>query len=226
VNWIEVSKSEVDFNLLGYVTLRVEYIWDENLNDWIGIWKGETSYNEFGDNISDIYYEWNTVLNDWYVFRGNQWERTYNASDRETSTIHYKWSHDSNDWSYSSKFDMFYNEEGNIVIKVYNEWDLENNDWELIYKTFYSYRLGYVTEIPENEFKEINIYPNPATSYLRIDGLTNPLYVSIYSLQGILVFQETAFNELLDISRLPQGVYIIVLHNDNKYALSGKLIKK
>ena len=72
--------------------------------------------------------------------------------------------------------------------------------------------------IPTEE-SEINIYPNPVhgTLYITHNPLEGSLDISIYNLQGQLVFTETTENHgvntitQLDIGDLPKGIYLIKL---------------
>jgi hypothetical protein len=62
-----------------------------------------------------------------------------------------------------------------------------------------------------NENKQANIYPNPATNQLNITTRDGQAIeeVSIYNLTGQKVFQGKPQNNVLDISKLQAGMYII-----------------
>jgi len=83
----------------------------------------------------------------------------------------------------------------------------------------------------EEELTDVTIYPNPATDYIQLsvsDKLTNK-EVTIYDLAGNLVLKtkiNTSANEsILDINRLPKGIYILNFKSDQKN-VTKKLIKK
>ena len=65
------------------------------------------------------------------------------------------------------------------------------------------------------------LYPNPATNVLTVEGIEGP--VAIYDMTGRQVLTSTchAAGTLIDISHLPQGVYVL-RHSDG----SAKLVKR
>jgi hypothetical protein len=74
--------------------------------------------------------------------------------------------------------------------------------------------------------KQIQVYPNPTSKYLRIDA-NKSIDVSVYGLNGKMYISRRAFekNESLDISQLPAGQYILQLHEEGKLITSKKIIK-
>lgn len=64
---------------------------------------------------------------------------------------------------------------------------------------------------------EINIYPNPATSYIVIDSKNHTISsVELYNLLGEKVLGETKLSDnKLDISQLNKGVYILKVNSEN-----------
>ncbi len=75
-----------------------------------------------------------------------------------------------------------------------------------------------LTRIEENEnYVDIVVYPNPASNILKIDLNQNRLLdktsVSIYSIQGQLLIQQSLLKDIaeLDISALEKGIYILKL---------------
>ena len=72
------------------------------------------------------------------------------------------------------------------------------------------------------------LYPNPATSHVRITGETPILHLKILNLQGALVLQTggsgSAEMELL-VFQLPAGIYIVHVFFENSFAV-GKFIKE
>jgi photosystem II stability/assembly factor-like uncharacterized protein len=67
--------------------------------------------------------------------------------------------------------------------------------------------------INENSLSEgiIQIYPNPATSILYIDGVDNAAVAEIYDISGKLLFKKQLINSQVDISGLDKGMYFIRL---------------
>lgn len=70
------------------------------------------------------------------------------------------------------------------------------------------------------EFKEVNVYPNPATWSLSFDqGIENPQKLELIDDKGVILmeqeFKSTYTLTELDISTLSSGNYHLVVENDN-----------
>lgn len=68
------------------------------------------------------------------------------------------------------------------------------------------------TELESLEFAQISVYPNPAHETLFIRNAATDLLIEIYSLQGLMLQSEmmNAYSiKRIDISNLPQGIYIV-----------------
>ena len=80
----------------------------------------------------------------------------------------------------------------------------------------------------ENPLKQkMSFYPNPSTSYIRIE--TNGFntftdYISLYDMTGKEVLREH-LTDYLDISRLKAGIYIISINRNGFPLATNKLIK-
>jgi hypothetical protein len=68
--------------------------------------------------------------------------------------------------------------------------------------------------------KELNIYPNPVTHELNINGLAATSEIVLTNSLGVEVLKLIGMSKI-DVSNLPSGVYL--LHNEGK---SYKLIKR
>lgn len=76
------------------------------------------------------------------------------------------------------------------------------------------------TELDSPESVQISIYPNPAHESVFIRNNATDLLVEIYSLQGLILQSEmmTAYSvKRLDISKLPQGIYIVKASGSGTY---------
>jgi photosystem II stability/assembly factor-like uncharacterized protein len=67
----------------------------------------------------------------------------------------------------------------------------------------------------------INIFPNPATTSLFIDGLENTAIVEIYDISGKLLLSKQLNGNQLDISMIEKGLYFIKLS-----AKEGSVVRK
>jgi len=68
----------------------------------------------------------------------------------------------------------------------------------------------------EDEYlSNISIYPNPTRDKLFIQGLSNPLKVSIYNVLGKLVLAEITSKDI-DVKQLSKGIYILKIIDEQK----------
>lgn len=80
------------------------------------------------------------------------------------------------------------------------------------------------TSIGETEVTNISVYPNPASSFVRInaEGFSK---VSIINIVGQTMYEGNNFNEVtLDVTTWPAGMYLVNFYDVNGNTLSRKLI--
>lgn len=71
---------------------------------------------------------------------------------------------------------------------------------------------------------EMNIFPNPSSNFVYIKDSKNIKFVDICDLSGRLLIHSSQNNSSIDVSKLPQGSYICVLHTNNTEIITQKLI--
>ncbi len=85
------------------------------------------------------------------------------------------------------------------------------------------------TDITYTELTEINLYPNPASDFLRIDGLDAVDVISVECIdnQGKVVqtTNEKHFDGSIDLSQLPEGIFILKI-TTRKGFMTAKFIKE
>ncbi len=85
---------------------------------------------------------------------------------------------------------------------------------------------GMITGLFDHKIEKIvNIYPNPVEKgfFLSTDLIINN--ISIYDIRGAKVLDIVNYNNYVDVSNLPKGIYIVQLHTKEKI-YNEKLIKK
>ncbi len=93
---------------------------------------------------------------------------------------------------------------------------------EKIWLFFRKYKLNQFVGLNESEnVNSINIFPNPATSAVSIEG-ENISLVMIYDVNGKLIAQST--QKQIDISTLSKGVYSVVIVSEKNRSVK-KLLK-
>ncbi len=80
--------------------------------------------------------------------------------------------------------------------------------------------------IAEAQALSITIYPNPVKDVVYVQSAAQIAKVEIYSIGGALVAQDGNFNESMQVSELPTGVYILRAYTAEGTAATAKLIKE
>jgi hypothetical protein len=85
-----------------------------------------------------------------------------------------------------------------------------------------------VTGVANHSSKGLSVYPNPCSTKLSIIDLPSNSLVSIYSIEGQLVFHETVqapqTHFCMDVNQLTKGVYMLVV-TQNQQIYRSKFIK-
>ncbi|MBL0339823.1 MAG: T9SS type A sorting domain-containing protein [Bacteroidetes bacterium] len=82
--------------------------------------------------------------------------------------------------------------------------------------------------IAENmsDLDDVFIYPNPTSGILVVESNKfTPLSLQVFDLPGKLILESIGNTSSIDISTLPQGMYVVKIHTGNKI-ISKRVIKK
>ena len=85
-----------------------------------------------------------------------------------------------------------------------------------------SYPCEYIGISSENS-PPLIVYPNPATDYIDISGIS-PQIITLYDLQGRIVLTKTNSN-YIEIGHLPKGLYFLHIFSDKGDFFAQKLNK-
>lgn len=84
------------------------------------------------------------------------------------------------------------------------------------------------TDVDENDFDELSVYPNPSTGQFFIDGLQsrNQVRVQIYNTMGAMVLEEfpTAERIAVDLSSMASGVYWVKVFEGDQLGITKKVM--
>lgn len=80
--------------------------------------------------------------------------------------------------------------------------------------------------VQENNISGLNIYPNPANDFLHITSAANAVKtVAIYDIVGKQVLNTTTSNEVINVSNLNAGTYMVKITEEGKTATRKLVIK-
>ena len=71
----------------------------------------------------------------------------------------------------------------------------------------------------DNIKQNYSIYPNPATEFVHIEGLSDESTIYLYSVNGTMI-HSTQYTSALDVRMIPSGVYILkIVSKDNSHTI-------
>jgi len=126
---------------------------------------------------------------------------------------------------YGIKENYYYDENNKLIAsKVFNKDSLDN--WNIYVSKYYKYNS---TNIHAVEKSEVKLYPNPALSELLLDnGQELIKEVALYDVMGKKVRYLTvnAFSTTVDVSDLPNGIYVVKINTASEVLVRKVQIKK
>lgn len=106
---------------------------------------------------------------------------------------------------------------GTGIIRI-NLWN------EISYQELVRYQLPKNSEVNKKSISTIHIYPNPAHSYIRIDGIPDASY-EIISISGQLVKAGTLNTTDISIVDFKPGLYLLKIQKDDSEYLKKIIIQ-
>jgi len=140
---------------------------------------------------------------------------------------------------FSGSLDDYYLEDASGVIKA--DWDILMN----VPDFFVPITVWGITDYDPNSYIDVDVWawyyagvqgleefdiskfinPNPISSFLKIDLPENITSLVIYDMLGKAVITTTGNEELIDVSALSKGLYVISIYSDKLLVGETKLIK-
>lgn len=91
----------------------------------------------------------------------------------------------------------------------------------------FTLRIQAATSVENYKLDKVSVAPNPVADVLSIKGLDKDATLSVYNLAGVLQMQkQLAGNAAIDVSQLPQAVYVVKLHTKDGGYFEGKIVKE
>lgn len=244
--WQNSSKYEYCYDFNGNLLQYIDYEWIESLNKWVEYYKEDYSYDEYNNMIVSIGWDYDEATEQWQY--SSKIECAYDINNNITQITGYEWDLNENTWVNDMKAELIYNtlydfSDLILPIKLYEgpyEMELpETNNMLTQFKIyevdgglefeFYSVTLYYSEQnigIEEVNSTTVNVYPNPASSYITIQPLLsdNTGVFELYDIKGNKIISLT-FSEKTQVSTddLQSGFYFYnIISKENR--TSGKLI--
>lgn len=102
--------------------------------------------------------------------------------------------------------------------------------FEVAQDVHYVANFVYVDAISENADPDFMIYPNPANDFVIIENdIVGQCDVTVYDMSGKIMFKEKIDNNILDVSTIPNGTYIVsidITENNSHKIIHYKLCIK
>ena len=212
-NWVNLDKYNYTYNASAPQIIELTSRWDGIDSEWDSI---ETIDYHFDNNGNPI-----IELIDYVV---NSWPYSKYTYSYDTSI-----SYDTIDGPPIISFDPEYKSE--IVNKplnyLYEQYDNINEVWMNVEKETYVYSDDNTTDISELNKNLLVVYPNPASNFVNFKISSTDIIkanLSVSNLQGQLVLSQPILaQETIDISQIPNGLYVYKLELNQK-SVSGKII--
>ena len=144
----------------------------------------------------------------------------------QVTVLGYFWDDGVNDWYVYFKSEETYDEFGDRILYIDYAWNSEIEEWILSEKIFEYYNTAITTEVINETSTPVALYPNPTNSYLYISATNWPIEIRLFSIHGIEIMKEKIWCNPLNISDVPQAVYILTISKNEKLLLNKKIIKK
>lgn len=214
--WVNSTQSIYTNNLNGTVNQVTSQLWD-GISSWINTSRNTLTYNGSGKVLTDLKETW---LLSWQnnILTTNTWD----VNGYLTAETDQTWDNLSTTWTDGSRSDYTNDTDGKPLQIVSQSKDTESGTWINTDRITFSYSVP--TDIPGSGYvnaESFIIYPNPAKDRLNIRANIDPglTYFSIEAqngrslLSGKLSDTETS----IDLTGLPNGVYILRLRNNEHY---------
>ena len=250
--WNRDNKHVYSYNVNGQLSTVINYDWESDIEEWTVSHKELYEYN--GDSTLFILSYWDAEMSEWKENRktltygdSNQmilsikynkdantgeWVEYFKRKDtyqmdRLTMCIDYNWSSNAEDWIGQTKNEYAYNEDGSLKVKLISRWDNNDSVWDFNTEETYYYHYDTVSHIESqniNDSQMINIFPVPTNDLLYFRGLSGNEIISIYSITGKLILQNLLYNNHIDVTNFPDGIYIIQVWNDRGIKCAKKVM--
>jgi len=100
-----------------------------------------------------------------------------------------------------------------------NNWILKNSNYD----------PSIIVDIPENQFSDINIFPNPSSGEINIDVAVKDAVIQLVNIEGKVIYKtviDDVTGNALKITGLSSGIYTVMIINNGNSIRSKKVVVK
>ncbi|MBK7358246.1 MAG: T9SS type A sorting domain-containing protein [Saprospiraceae bacterium] len=211
-DWSYLSKTEDIYNASNQLVNFLDYIFDVNSNHWVATTRTEFIYDPNGNVISELYSTYDDIKLKWSVLL--KLENTFNNNfSLQDLVLPFSDDYNLNNFHHMLlKTAYFDNSQGNFV----------NDANDLFY-----YSPIDVVKTQNANHLDFQISPNPAHDVVKFNfgNESNSYQFAVYSIDGQLVQSDEIKNNcILDIHKIPAGIYFYHIRDNHQERATGKLI--
>lgn len=207
-NWDTANKIVYVYDVNNYLTGMEFWDWNINTNAWEGAIKQDYGFDSNKNLTLSVLYMWDTNTSAWIGFQKFTISY-YSNTTLEQNRITYSWVN--NSWVENTKDESIYNTYNDKSIDNNYLWNIGTSTWDKNQISTYYYSLG--TGIPSVVGQNLNIYPNPTTTELHINGLEQTSSVRILDINAKVIFVRQNTEGIIDVSFLHTGIYFLQITN-------------
>jgi len=214
-------KYEYQYDKKGIAISETNFYWDDGINRWVQNSKCEYQYDA-NNNQTWITSYWDSSANMW--IENKKYEYLYVDNNNQTWITSY-WDSSSNSWVENKKYEYQYDNSKNQTLETGYFWD---NAWTKVSTVQYDYYYSPLTVnsiFQVNKEQPVTVFPNPATNYITVKGMTGSI-ITVSDFSGGIVYKQVMAGEssAIDVSSWTNGTYLISVETGNNRAVS-KIIK-
>lgn len=196
----------------------MELDWDRQNSTWLNVELFEVSYSQAKNPTKILIYSWSKTKQAWVNINLflNNFDESVKGSQLILPVL---------DIFYLLfQFDAFSN--GRPLTVAYYEQKKATGEWgsrNLISFHYSQHEVNRLSDIKKNTIK---IYPNPIIEELICESEIENGYYTIISIEGLKIATGTYVNgEIISVSKIPSGMYTLLLQDSQKHTYQRSFIK-